>query len=116
MPCPYDNPVMNQTSIPSWPYPGVHDIYEAGDRSFVETLEAVYDEQLNVLPPTAIRGGAFLVGEAYDHVSEDGRSVGLYTAFYRVEGRFFCRMETVSEFAKCQSVAAIREQFRIPAS
>lgn len=46
-----------------------------------------YDDMLNVLPPLDWRGGAFLVGEAWDHDIETGRP--RYAAFRQFGPQYF---------------------------
>jgi hypothetical protein len=63
---------------------------------WIETTERMYDEMLNVLPPRAMSGSGFLVGEP-DHSNEFGESV--YAAFSRTgDGRYFAAYRTVAQF------------------
>ena len=61
------------------------------------TTREMYDEMLNVLPPISWRGGAFCVGEPWDHCVATGRA--RYQAYWQ-RGDSFCvssRPITVAE-------------------
>ncbi len=82
---------MTTATIPNlgtaWPWPTIHGPRGAGSPGWFETTEAVYDNQLGVLPPIYFRGG-FMVSEPADH---DGRGVPIYAAFVKVGPRYFVR-------------------------
>ena len=65
------------------------------------TAEAMYHEMLGVLPPAAMGGGAFLVGEA-NHHNEQGHAV--YACFYHVNGDYLARYMTRAEFREFLSI------------
>lgn len=81
-------------NINDWPYPTVEKMYRNGDRSWLEVSAETYDEMLDVLPPIRMSGGAFMVGEAWDH---DERG-GLYSAYVEHKDRFFCRIDHLIDF------------------
>lgn len=65
--------------------------YLAGNEKWVETTEEMYDEQLNVLPPEEWEHGSFLVGEAWNHNSNNE---SVYACFMRFDGRYYARYLT----------------------
>jgi hypothetical protein len=73
------------------------ELWTAMDASpeWVPTTETMYYEMLEAVPPAAMGGGAFLVGEAHHH-NGDGQPV--YAMFRRTGGQFFAKYATVSEF------------------
>ena len=64
---------------------------------WISTTLEMYHEQLWVLPPTAQRGGAFLVGEPASH-NRLGEAV--YACFLARNGRYFAKNMTVAQFNK----------------
>ena len=59
------------------------------------TNEARYWDALECLPPVAMAGGAFLMGEAADHTLRDE---AVYSGFWQVGGAYFHRFATVRQF------------------
>ncbi len=53
-----------------------------------------YDDMLNVLPPKEWRGGAFCVGEPYDHDLETGQA--RYSAFWHRAGTYLASSRPVT--------------------
>jgi hypothetical protein len=72
---------------------------------WVETNEETFHEMLNVLPPAAWHGGAFLVGEASDHSYSTGRP--RFQCYRECAGQFHAssrpmtHKEFVAEFGAC---------------
>lgn len=60
---------------------------------WTETTEERYEEMLNILPPAAMAGGAFLVGEPAIHDAE-GRSC--FDAFAHIGAKFYASSEPMS--------------------
>lgn len=54
--------------------------------SIEEVTEERYYEMLNVLPPERMRGGAFLVGEPFDH---NGNGEPRFDYYYAKDGRYY---------------------------
>jgi hypothetical protein len=54
--------------------------------SVEEVTEARYYEMLNVLPPERMRGGAFLVGEPFNH---NAAGEPRFDYFYQKDGRYY---------------------------
>jgi len=100
-------PQMKTPNIEDWPFPEAGIRFQAGDRSFVETTEDAYTSLLGAVPPLRYQAGAFLVGEAE---CDNERGCPLFSALYRVDGRIFCRYETVLEFESHSSPGLIRAQ------
>jgi len=65
-----------------------------------ETTRERFDEMLNVLPPAAMLGGGFLVGEPYDH--DAGSGLPRFSAYRRKCDRYevASRPMTRAEFRK----------------
>jgi len=78
-----------------WPYPEIFNRYKAGDRSWFETTEDVYWDQLGSVPPYRHNGKAFVVGVPWDHTPDD---IPIATVFVQVAGRYFCRMIALNEW------------------
>lgn len=68
---------------------------DARPAQWIETTEDMYWHMLECVPPRAMNGGRFLVGEASHHNGE-GQSV--YASFMRHEGKFFAKYETAKQF------------------
>lgn len=68
---------------------------EASPAAWIETTEDMYWHMLECVPPRAMNGGRFLVGEA-SHSNGDGESV--YASFMQHEGRYFAKYETLKQF------------------
>ena len=77
------------------------DAMDANPDLWIDTTEDMFDEMLEVLPPAAMGGGAFLVGEPMTH-NDNGEAV--YACFARVNGAFQARYMTRREFAARQAV------------
>jgi hypothetical protein len=74
---------------------------DAAPTEWIETTEAMYWEMLECVPPRAMAGGRFLVGEAKTH-NEHGQAV--HACFdERADGRFFARHLTVAQFQSGES-------------
>jgi hypothetical protein len=70
--------------------------YNAKSDAWTLTTETMFDDMLNVLPPLAMRNGAFLLCEA-NHHNSDGYPV--YAAFRQLPGNVFqSRYMTALEF------------------
>lgn len=70
--------------------------YDAKSDAWTLTTQHMFDEMLGVVPPVAMRHGAFLVGEASDH-NEHGQAV--YAAFRQLPGNVFhAKYMTANEF------------------
>jgi len=54
--------------------------------SIEEVTEERYDEMLCVLPPERMRGGAFLMGEPFDH---NGNGEPRFYYFFAKDGRYY---------------------------
>ncbi len=70
------------------------ELLEKGDRSWIETDEEMFYEQLGCVPPERMDGKCFLVGEMVDYLP-DGP---LYSCFIDVEGRYFTRYVYLKEW------------------
>lgn len=70
------------------------------DFSWLPTTEERYHDMLEVLPPAAMMRGAFLVGEAQDHLSDDGSPRFTVYRYFRSAGEYAVgsRPITVAEF------------------
>lgn len=100
--------------VSQWPFPAAYELYNAGDDSFIETTSRAHWQMLGAVPPRIQRGSDFLAGEAWHH-NEAGQPI--YAAFYKVAGRFFCRMETRQQFELNTGRAAVMRQLAaIPAT
>lgn len=72
------------------------DAMDAAPAAWIPTTEQMYWDMLECVPPRAMAGGRFLVGEPQTHNAE-GKAV--YACFMeRPSGQFFARYMTVSEF------------------
>lgn len=67
------------------------------------TTAAQYDEMLNVLPPAAWIGGAFLVGEACDHCLQTGRP--RFEAYWQRGGAYLVASRPIT-------IAELRQQLQ----
>jgi hypothetical protein len=67
---------------------------DAQPEAWIPTTEDMYGKMLDCLPPRAMSGGAFLVGEPLRHV--DGKAV--HACFKQVGSSFFARNLTVEQF------------------
>lgn len=77
------------------------DAMKAKPDAWIPTTENMYNEMLNVLPPRAWTGGAFLVGEAYTHNAE---GYPVYACFKQVGNEYEARHMTLREFNLLKSV------------
>lgn len=68
---------------------------DAQPEAWIPTTEDMYWQMLEVLPPRAHAGGAFLVGEPLRHNSE-GKAV--HACFLKAGPNYFARNLTVEEF------------------
>ena len=68
---------------------------DASPAEWIPTTEAMYWQMLEVLPPRAMRGRCFLVGEALRD-NENGQAV--YACFNKLGDDYFARNLTVEEF------------------
>jgi len=96
-------------SIFEWPYTDIIARFNSGDRSWRETSEPIFWDQLGSVPPACSHGDAFAVGEAWTH-SEDGP---IHAVFCVVEGRFFCRLVPLVTFDPPAFQSQIRKQFHL---
>jgi uncharacterized protein YfaA (DUF2138 family) len=67
---------------------------DAQPEAWVPTTEGMYGEMFERLPPRAMSGSAFLVGEPLRHV--EGKAV--HACFKQVGNAFFARNLTVEQF------------------
>ena len=68
---------------------------DAQPLEWIPTTEAMYWEMLGCVPPRAMRGGAFLVGEA-NNSNADGYPV--YACFKQLGDNYFARNLTLEQF------------------
>lgn len=68
-----------------------------GDNHWTPTTEYMWNNQLNSLPPRATGGGAFLVGEAWNHTS-GAVNEAIYACFACINGKFYARYLTLKMF------------------
>jgi hypothetical protein len=66
------------------------------------TTEAMYWNQLEVVPPAAMKNGAFLVGEASDHNAE---GLAVYACFRQRGDTYECRRMTRPQFRELFAIA-----------
>lgn len=71
------------------------DAMDASPEAWIPTTEKMFWEMLEVLPPRAMRGGAFLVGEP---LRDNGQGETLYSCFCRTGDNFRARNLTVKQF------------------
>jgi hypothetical protein len=71
------------------------DAMEAAPDAWIDTTEAMYWQMLEVLPPRAHAGDAFLVGEP---LRSNGKGETLYSCFARIGDNFRARNLTVKQF------------------
>lgn len=74
------------------------DAMDASPEAWIPTTEKMYWEMLEVLPPRAMHGGAFLVGEP---LRDNGHGETLYSCFCRTGDNFRARNLTVKQFKEC---------------
>jgi hypothetical protein len=81
-----------------------NDLWEAmrpEPHAWVLTTEAMYWEMLGAVPPRAMGGGAFLVGEANHH---NAQGSPVYACFKQVGDEFEARYMTLAEFRQFLSI------------
>jgi hypothetical protein len=71
------------------------DAMKATPEAWISTTEAMYWNMLGALPPRAMSGSTFLVGEA-DHLNADGRAV--YACFVNFGDSYRARYLTLAQF------------------
>ena len=71
------------------------DAMDSNPEDWILTTEAMYWHMLGVLPPRAMRGDSFLVGEP---LRSNGQGETLYTCFTRTGDSFRARNLTVRQF------------------
>lgn len=71
------------------------DAMDASPGAWIPTTEKMYWQMLEVLPPRAMRGDVFLVGEP---LRDNGRGETLYSCFCRTGDNFRARNLTVKQF------------------
>ena len=71
------------------------DVMRHRPENWQPTTKAMYDEMLGALPPQAMNGDAFLVGEA-DHHNDDG--IPVYACFKINGGHYEAKYLTQQEF------------------
>lgn len=92
--------------INQWPYVGEDGMvanFDDNNGRWTETIEQAYYDQLECVPPKAMRNNAFMVGECYS-----GRS---YAVFVEVDGRFFGKICGMLTFNATKYTEEIRNQF-----
>lgn len=87
---------MKTEPVTSWQPPEA--AYNNGNREWLPTTEAFYDDMLCVLPPCEVsrsqtHGFSFAVSEAWKHVSENGKAQPVFL-FFRDRPDYACRMAT----------------------
>jgi len=65
-------------------------------KNAIEVTEEVYNYALEVLPPLAWKGGFFAMGEPYSHAGV----VPTYYCFVKINGKFYCNVNTIEEAHK----------------
>lgn len=73
----------------------------ASPERWQRSTPAMFDEMLNVLPPVAMGGGAFLAGEPNHHNAE---GAAVYACFYAHAGIVEARYMTRAEFSQFRSM------------
>jgi hypothetical protein len=68
---------------------------KANPADWIETTKEMYWEMLGCVPPRAMAGGSFLVGEADNH-NEQGESV--HTCFRQQGAKYYAKNMTVAQF------------------
>jgi hypothetical protein len=71
------------------------DAMDAAPDAWIDTTEAMYWQMLEVLPPRAQAGGAFLVGEP---LRSNGHGETVYSCFTQTGGEYRARNLTVKQF------------------
>ena len=71
------------------------DAMETAPDAWIDTTEAMYWHMLEVLPPRAQAGGAFLVGEP---LRSNGHGETVYSCFTQTGGEYRARNLTVKQF------------------
>jgi len=84
----------------AFPFPAVTEGRRAGHSTWFETTQEQREHFRDVLPPIPFPGGFFVSEPA----AYDGRGVPIYSAFVKLQGRYFVR-----EFAADAHEAAFRE-------
>lgn len=73
-----------------------------------------YMEMLEILPPERMEGGAFLVGEPLNHLTDEsgprGEAIGVFDAYVELDGRYFHRPEPVDRFDPERYRSEVRSQ------
>ena len=82
---------------------------EKGDKSWIETSEELFYEQLGCVPPERIENKCFLMGEMIDWLP-DGP---LYSCFTEVNGRYFTRYVYLKEWNPTKFRSEIITQFKL---
>lgn len=79
--------------------------------TWTECTEEVYSDMLDVLPPAAMKGGSFLVGEPWDHHAMTGQP--RFAAYIKRQGKFFTasrpmtRAEFLALFTSAEAAATL---------
>lgn len=71
------------------------DAMDANPDKWIETTESMYWEMLEVLPPCAMRGQCFLVGEP---LRDNGQGETLYSCFVKFGDTYKAKNLTVKQF------------------
>lgn len=100
-------PMYNDMPLTNWPYPTINRMWHSGDHSWYETGEGVFYEQLECLPPAAMKANVFMVGEPWSH----GEHGPIHAVFCTTHNRFFCRYEYLSVWQPAIFNREIKEQF-----
>ena len=97
---------MPTRDINQWPYNGNDGMtanFKANNGLWVETIEKTFYDQLECVPPKAMKGNAFAVGECYS-----GNS---YAMFVEVDERFFGKICGILTFNSAKYTEEIKNQF-----
>ena len=96
----------SRSSIHDWPYPELDNAWKALDLRWHEVDEAIYNDQLEALPPARMSNGAFAVGEPWDH-DDTG---AIHAVYMKVSGRYWARNDHLSKFNPLTYKSEIKEQ------
>ena len=92
--------------INRWPYDGEDGMvanFKSNNGLWVETTERVFWDQLECVPPKAMKGDAFMVGECHSN--------NCYAVFIEVDERFFGKICGVLTFNVIKYTEEVKNQF-----
>jgi len=85
------------------------DAMKATPTAWIPTTEEMYWEMLGCVPPRAMAGRTFLVGEA-DHHNSDGFAV--YACFKKFKEDYSARYLTLAQFKEATTADVTADQWR----